>query len=148
MKYSSALLGGLAGATALTILHETVRKVNEDAPRMDLLGKEAITKSLKCVHVAIPNEDNLFKINMACDIISNSLYYSFAGVCDEKQSVLTGALLGVTAGIGAVALPKPMGLDDAPSNRTTQTKLMTIGWYTFGGLIAGITCKLLHNPPK
>ena len=76
MKYSSALLGGLAGAAALTILHETVRKVNEDAPRMDLLGKEAITKTLKCVDVAIPNEDNLFKINMACDIISNSLYYS------------------------------------------------------------------------
>jgi hypothetical protein len=29
-----------------------------------------------------------------------------------------------------------MGLGKAPSNRTRQTQLMTVAWYTIGGLVA------------
>ncbi len=145
MKLSSAILGGFAGAAVLTLIHETVRRVNADAPRMDLLGMEAISKSLKSADVQVPEEDSLFKITMAGDIITNSLYYSLAGIGDEKKVILRGALLGVAAGFGAVYLPKPLGLDEAPANRTTQTKLMTVAWYAAGGLVAGLTAKLLEN---
>ena len=46
MKTIAALGGGLAGAAAVTLLHETVRRIVPEAPRMDLLGKQALSKGL------------------------------------------------------------------------------------------------------
>lgn len=45
MKYG-ALLGGLAGVCALTLLHETARRKTKKAPRMDKLGMEALAKGI------------------------------------------------------------------------------------------------------
>jgi len=145
MKFSSAILGGITGATVLTLLHESVRRVNKNAPRMDKMGMEAIAKTLESVNVAVAKEENLFKITMAGDIISNSLYYSLAGLGNEKQVIVRGALLGAAAGLGAVYLPKPLGLNEAPSNRTTETKLLTVAWYLTGGLVAGIAAKFFES---
>lgn len=145
MKIVSALGGGIAGALALTLLHETVRRINADAPRMDLLGMQALAKSLQRLNTQIPDDDKLFRITMAGDILSNSLYYSIAGVGGENRAILRGTLLGLAAGIGAVYLPKPLGLNPAPSNRTFQTTFMTIVLYLAGGLVAGAAGKLLEN---
>jgi len=145
MKLLSAIGGGFAGAAVLTLLHETLRRVNTDAPRMDKLGMEAISKSLEAVNVKVPEEDNLFKITMTGDIISNSLYYSLATIGDEKKVLLRGILLGLAAGFGAVYLPKPLGLNESPSNRTPETKLMTVGLYLAGGLVTGFAAQLLEN---
>ncbi|MEJ7677528.1 MAG: hypothetical protein WKG06_06575 [Segetibacter sp.] len=108
MKLSSAIGGGIAGAVALTLIHETIRRLNQDAPRMDLLGMEAIAKTLDSADAKVPEEDRLFKITMAGDIFSNSIYYSLAGIGNEHQAILRGTLLGLAAGIGAVYLPKPL----------------------------------------
>jgi hypothetical protein len=148
MKLASAIGGGFAGALTLTLLHETIRRFNANAPRMDQLGMEAIGKSLEAVNVPAPEEDNLFKITMAGDIISNSLYYSAASIGDEKRVILRGTLLGLAAGFGAVYLPKPLGLSEAPSNRTSETKLMTVGLYLVGGLVASIASKLIESIDK
>lgn len=145
MKLLSAIAGGVAGATVLTLLHETVRRVNKDAPRMDLLGMEAVSKSLQSVNIAVPEEDDLFKITMAGDMISNSLYYSLAAIGDEKKVILRGALLGLAAGFGAVYLPKPLGLNESTATRTSQTKLMTVGLYLAGGLAAAATSLLIEK---
>jgi hypothetical protein len=145
MKLLSAVGGGFAGGAVLTLLHETVRRLHTEAPRMDLLGMEAISKSLEAVNVEVPEEDNLFKITMAGDIITNSLYYSLASVGDEKRMLLRGIVLGLAAGFGAVYLPKPLGLDETPSNRTAETKLMTVGLYLAGGLVASLTSKLIEG---
>lgn len=145
MKLSSAIGGGITGAVALTLIHQTVKKLSPDAPRMDLLGMEAIAKSLKSVHADVPGKNKLFTITMAGDIFSNSLYYSLAGIGNERQAILRGALLGLAAGIGGVYLPKPLGLNEKPSNRTPQTKLMTVALYSIGGVVAGMAGKLIEN---
>lgn len=145
MKILSAMGGGIAGAVALTLLHETIRRKNADAPRMDLLGIQALAKSLKTVDAPVPDEHKLFKITMAGDVLSNSLYYSIAGIADENGAILRGTLLGLAAGIGAVYLPKPLGLNPAPAARTFQTRLMTIALYLAGGVVAGVTGKLIEN---
>jgi len=145
MKFTSAILGGLAGATVLTILHESVRKVNKNAPRMDKLGMEAIDKTLQKVNVEAPEKNTLFKITLAGDLITNALYYSLIGLGGKKQVILRGGLLGLAAGLGGVYLPKPMGLNPAPSNRTTETKLLTTAWYLTGGLVAGIATGLIEE---
>src|ERR671920_94498 len=106
MKVTTALTGGLAGAGLLTILHETIKRADPDAPRMDLLGMNALSKMLHSADREVPSRDKLFAITMAGDLISNSLYYSLAGAGQSNQ-VGKGALLGLAAGIGGIVLPRP-----------------------------------------
>jgi len=144
MKVSHALLGGLAGACAITILHQVIKnKDEEEAPRMDLLGMESITKLLNKVGVEVPNDDKLYYITMAGDVVSNTLYYSLAGV-GEKKTWFKGPLLGLAAGLGAVFLPKPLGLNEKHSNKTKETQLLSVLYYFAGGVISSAVVKLLN----
>jgi hypothetical protein len=61
MKLSSAIGGGIAGAITLTLIHETVRRPITDAPRMDLLGMEAIAKTLDSVDARFLKKINFLK---------------------------------------------------------------------------------------
>ncbi|GAA4329761.1 hypothetical protein GCM10023184_20580 [Flaviaesturariibacter amylovorans] len=138
------MAGGLAGATLLTLVHETVRRAVPKAPRMDLLGMQALAKGLHKLGLNIPNPTRLFYYTMAGDLVSNALYYSLGGV-NNRKIVLRATLLGLAAGVGAILLPEKMGLNDAPSSRTTATKLMTVGLYLLGGLAAGIVQRAMQK---
>ena len=128
-----ALLSGLAGAVLLTVLHETVRQLRPaDAPRMDVLGIRGLRKLLG--HAPQPDHETAYGLTLLGDIVSNGLYYSLVGT--GRGAWARGTALGVAAGVGAVVLPGPLGLGEAPSNRTPQTQLMTIAWYLAGGLAA------------
>lgn len=145
MKAIAALTGGIAGACALTLLHEIVRKSDPDAPRMDLLGMDALSKMMKTGDIELPDKTTLFTLTMAGDLLSNSLYYSLAGFGSHKQIWLRGILLGLGAGLGAVYLPEPLGLKEAPSNRTVRTKAMTVAWYLTGGVVASAVISSLKR---
>src|SRR5215208_1738050 len=127
MKPISALGGGLAGATAITLLHESLKKIVPQAPRIDLLGMNAISRGLKAAGMKTPNENRLFTWALAGDLVSNSLYYSLSGVGRQKNVWIKSSLMGLAAGIAAVALPGPLGLNGKHSNKTTATKLITVG---------------------
>jgi hypothetical protein len=142
MKPLTALGGGLAGACAVTLLHETARKVVPNAPRMDLLGMNALTKGLKIIGASTPRERQLYSWSLAGDLISNSIFYSIAGIEKIDNTLAKGAALGLAAGLGAVLLPKPMGLEDQYTNRSIETKIMTVGLYVIGGLVAAAVMKL------
>lgn len=130
-----ALGSGLAGAVAVNILHETVRHLRPaDAPRMDLLGERGLRKLLGKADAPQPDHETAYYLTLAGDLLTNGLYYSLVG--RGKGTWWRGAALGVAAGVGGVVLPGPMGLGTAPSNRTPQTKAMTVAWYTVGGLVA------------
>ena len=144
MKASTALMSGLAGATTLTIVHEIVKRVDPKAPRMDLLGMNAISKMLYKAHKTPPDRQTLFLITMAGDLVANALYYSLTGV-GRKGHWLKGTLLGTAAGIGGVLLPKPMGLNPAYSGRTNSTKAMTVMLYLIGGLVTSAVLKALDE---
>ena len=47
MKIVDGLIGGLAGAISITIIHEIVRKIYPDAPRLDLLGEQGAVKLME-----------------------------------------------------------------------------------------------------
>jgi hypothetical protein len=144
MKLLRSLTAGFAGALVLTALHETVRRLRpEDAPRMDVLGMRGLRKLLGKAHAPQPDDDTLFDMTMAGDVLSNGLYYSLVG--SGKHAVRRGLLLGVAAGVGGVVLPGPLGLGEGPSNRTPQTQLMTVAWYTAGGLVAGAVARALRK---
>jgi hypothetical protein len=145
MSFLKALGSGLAGAVALTAIHETVRRVSPDAPRMDVLGMRAIAKSLRAAGEEPPDRDTLFGITLAGDVASNSLYYALVGLGDPRKAAARGALLGLAAGLGAVLLPGPLGLGTDASARTRGTRLMTVAWYTAGGLVAGAAMQSLSG---
>lgn len=145
MKLISAIAGGVAGAVTITLIHEITRRLIDDAPRMDKMGMEALENTLEKAGAPVPEEKTLFKMTMAGDILSNSIYYAISGAGAANKSFARGGALGLAAGIGAVVLPKYIGLHPAPSNRTPQTKLMTTGLYLIGGIVAGAVTKYIDK---
>lgn len=148
MKALAALGGGLAGAVTLTIIHEGIKKIDPKAPRMDLLGMQSLSKILRGVGQMPPKGENLYWATMAGDLISNALYYSVVGLGERRNILFNGLQLGASAGLGAVVLPKYLGLNNRHSNRTTKTGLMTVAYYLIGGLVASAVTKSLLKRKK
>lgn len=143
MKTIASLGGGLAGACTVTLLNESVKRIVPKAPRMDLLGMNAVSKGLNAAGIKTPTGTQLYAMALAGDILSNCLYYAIAGAGNEKNIWLKSSLLGLAAGVAAVTLPGPLGLEEKHSARTTETKLMTIGLYVAGALVATSIMKLM-----
>lgn len=148
MKATTVLAGGLAGATAVTLIHESIKAVVPQAPRMDRLGMEAIAKGLRKANREVPRQEALFTAALAGDLLSNAIYYSAIGIGGEKNIWLRSTLLGLSAGIGAVVLPAPLGLNERHSNRTITTQLMTIGLYVTGALVTTAVIKVLNRKKR
>jgi hypothetical protein len=145
-RLTSSFIGGIAGAVALNILHQVVKQFDQKAPHVDLIGEEALSNGLKKIGIKLPVGDQLFSATLAADLVSNAAYYSMIGLGKKKYLLYHGAAHGLCAGIGAITLTKRLGLSDAPVTRTEHTKLLTVGWYTFGGLAAGfVMLKLRRN---
>jgi hypothetical protein len=47
MKVSAGLAGGLAGTLTVASIHEALKKITPDAPRMDILDMELIPYFIK-----------------------------------------------------------------------------------------------------
>jgi hypothetical protein len=135
MKLLRALTGGLAGSVILTSLHQLLQKNYKNAPRMDLLGEEAIAKGFNKVGADRPSENKLHKMALAGDIVANTLFFGAAATTISSCS--KGTLLGIAAGLGGIYLPEKLGLNPEHSNRTLQTKVLTVGLYALGGYVAG-----------
>lgn len=140
MKLSSAI-GGLAGACTLTLLNESIRKIDKDAPRLDLLGTNAVAKLAKgSIH---PGDAK--KASLAGDLITNSLYYGMADAGNKSKTLVRGTLLGLGAGLGALTLAKPLGLDARMAQTSAKTKALTVAWYLVSGLVAAAMINLLNK---
>ena len=148
MKALSMIGSGLAGAATLTLIHETVRKFDPKAPRMDLLGMQALSRILRATGTQPPSENKLYGWTMAGDLVSNALYYSLAGVGRKKTILEKGIALGVAAGLGALALPKPLNLNQRYSNRTVHTQVLTFSYYLIGSIVAAAIMKRLERKER
>ena len=143
MSVVRAAASGFTGACVLTLIHESARRAWPRAPRMDVLGMRAIAKSMRGLGQEPPRDEELHTLALVGDVIGNSLYYSLVAVGRPEGALLRGTLLGLAAGAGARLLPEPLGLGNAPSARTPETKAMTVGWYLAGGLAAALAYRLL-----
>ena len=145
---SAGLAGGIAGTITVASLHEGLRRITPDAPRMDLLDMDLIRKGLQLAHLEIPETRELERWAVAGELICDTAYYSLAAVGRKKALWTRGTLLGLFAGITAVILPGPPGLSKEPSNKTMATQLMTIGLYLAGGIVAAAITKLVDNAQR
>lgn len=145
MKIETNIIGGLAGAIALNAVHQIAQKYSDKAPRVDLVGEEALSKSLSAVGISPPTGKSLKNSTFAADIISNATYYSMIGKGGSKNIMLRGVGYGLAAGLGAVGLTKPLGLDDTPVTYTNATKVLTVAWYVIGGLAAAFAIRQMNK---
>ena len=145
MDFLKSLIAGFAGAAALNILHETVRKFDKEAPRLDLLGEEALQKSTKALNLPIPSGDKLYNVTIVGDILSNGTYYAAIGIGSEKFLVLKALGYGLSAGLAAIKLPEPLGLDDRPVASSDERKIMILGYYVFGALVTAGVLRMMSK---
>jgi hypothetical protein len=137
------LTAGLLGSLALNFLHETLRKNETNVPKINLLGEEALNKTrIGLGKTPITDEEELYKATLKADLISNTMYYSLIG--GKSKYIWPKAIIfGLGAGLGALKLPKPLGLDPEPVAATDQMKALTVGYYLFGALVTGFVLKSL-----
>ena len=112
---------------------------------MDLLGMNAVARLMKGNDIMSMTASKLFPTAIAGDLITNSLYFSMADAGDKNKTLIRGALLGLGAGVGAVTLPKTLGLNEEATTRTTKTKVLTVAWYLIGGLVAAAAINLMQK---
>lgn len=143
MKTLNSTIGGFAGAAALNIVHQTLKQFIDNAPRVDLVGEQALNRGLKIIGAKPLKGDMLFAGTLAADVVSNAAYYSLIGLGGRKSLLARGAAFGLAAGIGALALTKQLGLNDTPITKNAETKLLTVGYYLLGGIVAAITINAL-----
>jgi len=145
MKLVNSIIGGLAGALALNIIHETARHLSKDAPQIHKIGEEAVVKLAEAGGVHAPTGNELYATTLVGDVISNGLYYSAIGIGSPKSRWIKAISLGLSAGTAALKLTKPLGLDDAPVNKNEATKVMTMAWYLIGALVAAAVINRLER---
>lgn len=132
------ILAGLGGAIALNIVHEIIRKNFHNVPEVNKVGEEALNKALTTIDMKITDKDQLYGATLAGDVLSNGIYYAATATTGFDM------VSGVAAGLGAVLLPKKMGLDDSPVAESNQKKIMTVGYYLFGAVVT----KLIYDKIK
>jgi hypothetical protein len=125
----------LTGSLVLNLVHEVARKQINRAPRINEIGEEAVAKTFKKMGRTPPSEKKRYAMAMAGDLVANTAYYRMIAGNSRRETWIRGLLFGVVAGVGALTATKPMGLDDAPVNRSARTKVLTVLYYTVGGLI-------------
>lgn len=127
---------GVAGAVTVTLLNEGVRQMVRHAPRMDVIGERALVGVVRAAGGEPPQGEALYRWTMAADLLSNALYYSLVATGSPGGVWKRGSALGLGAGLGAVFLPRPLGLGDQPGERKPLTPVLTAAWYFAGGLAA------------
>lgn len=144
-----AVVAGIAGSLTTNVLHELTRRAWSDAPRVDLLGMQAVAKSFNLLKLPVPKGRALYGSTFVVDIVTNSLYFSLVGAVSQEHPVAAGAAAGIVAGCGAVVLPPRLGLAAQLTNRTAFRRALSIALYTAGGLAAGYTQRALsHGEPQ
>lgn len=84
----NALVAGAVGAVTTNVLHELVRRGVPAAPRVDLLGMQALAK-LVATRAKPPAGKALYAQTMTADLLSNSAYFSLIGLAPRARAVQT-----------------------------------------------------------
>jgi len=112
-------------------------------PRVDIVGMRSVAKLARAAGTEPPG--HLRSTALAGDILSNSLYYSLTGVFGRRNAILTGACIGIAAGVGLLVLSPALGVGNAEVNRTTGTQIAAAGMYFTSGIIAGALYEALAD---
>ena len=140
----SNLVAGFAGALALNVLHESIKN-KKSTPRIDLLGEQALQKTVRYFGGNVTDSEELYTATLAGDLISNTIYYSGIAAGGARYIWPKAIAMGLLAGVGAIKLPEPLGLNPKPVAKNNQIKAMTVGYYLFGAVVTAIVATALKK---
>ena len=141
--FSKAVAAGAIGAATTNVLHELIRRFTPEAPRVDLLGMQALAHLLEAAGAGTPGHGALYLLTLTGDLASNSGYFALLGAAPRDRALAAGTALGLAAGLGAVYLPGPLGLSTRPTDRGLLTRAITVALYGAGGVAAGAAYRAL-----
>ena len=144
MRNLRRMLAGLVGAMAVTALNGWRSRHDARAPRLDQLGMEALRRGYRGLGRRPPGTTPLFRQALGADLMANGLFYAWSA----RGSYLRAGALGLLAGVGAVLLPRRMGLPTRHTARSARTRNLTVAYYTAGALVARAASGLLAPPPE
>ena len=141
-RLTRSLTSGVAGALALTTIHETGRRLVTNAPRMDEVAMRGLRKVL-------PGKQRdpvrLHKLALAGDLVSNAVYYSVIAAPTRKATWMRAGALGTAAGLCALLLPERIGLGAPPNSDRRANQFMTVAWYLAGALAAAFVATRIRE---
>ena len=141
MKLIPSLIAGACGAVFLNVIHESMRQFIPEAPRVDLIGRQLVAQTFLAMNEPPPPDSKEYALAMTGDILSNTIYYGLVGIGTRHRAPLRGLILGAIGGWGAVKAPNYLDLPQDAVQRHPATRVMTVAWYTLGGLAAGIAAR-------
>ena len=148
MNLIQSLTAGACGAVLLNAVHESMRQFVPEAPRVDLIGRQLVAQTFLAMNEPPPPDSREYALAMAGDVLSNTLYYSLVGFGSHRRAVLRGLVLGAVGGWAAVKAPEYLDLPEDAVQRHPATKLMTVAWYTLGGLAAGMMIRRIRQSDR
>ena len=126
---------GLAGAAAATLASETAKRAR---PSYSPLGFLSRRRRL---------QNQFGRKTLAGALLSTPLISNLIGGRSVKRDLLRSALLGLSAGVGTLAMPRQKGFWGARGRRT-GSGLTTVGRLLAGGLIAAAASRLFKGKSR
>lgn len=147
-KLASALEGGLAGVTTISLLTETLRKINGHSSNNHLLDGRNLKRRFKKAKSKKPQKATKQFIRLAGDLLSSTAFLGVSSLGKKRNAMLRGGVLGTAAGLGSVLLN---GLENGHGKTNGQegyhltglpkdkflSQVLEVSLYAIGGLIAG-----------
>lgn len=144
-RIARAMGSGAVGAVVLTVVHEAARRLLPGAPQVHVLGMRAVARGASAAGRRPPDRQGQYRWALVGDLLSNAAYYALVGMVGRHHPERTGAILGAGAGVGTALLPPPLGFGHQPGERFPMTHLLTVAWYTVGGVAAGAAYRSLSR---
>lgn len=146
MSFLRNIIPALAGSVALNIIHELARKQLKNVPQINEIAEEGIEKVWMTMGNKPPEGKDLYGAALAGDIVANTAFFRTISGDTPQETWIKGILLGAAAGIGALTLSEPLGLNDKHVNRNRKVQALTILYYLIGGLVtAGVYNAIKRN---
>src|SRR5262245_17089901 len=127
-----ALGYGLAGAAAATLASETAKRARPGSSPLGFLSRR------RRLHNPFARK------TLAGALFSTPLLGNLIGGRSVKRDLFRSALLGLSAGVGSLAIPQRRGFWGARGGRT-GSGLGTIGRLLAGGLVAAAASRFLNR---
>lgn len=155
MKLAQAIEGGLAGATTISLLTNTLRKIDGSATQGTLFDGRNLQKRFKKARSKKPGKAAKQYIRLAGDVLESAAFLGLTSLGKRKHAMLRGAILGTIAGLGAEFMHEAKEDKDKSSDVLLEDEQKTVapkedllkkaarvGLYTAGGLVAGKVIQL------
>jgi hypothetical protein len=126
---------GLAGAAAATLASKTARRARPSYSPLGFLSRRSWF------------QNQFGRKTLAGALLSTPLISNLIGGRSVKRDLLRSALLGLSAGVGSLAMPQQKGFWRTRGGRT-GSRLTTVGRLLAGGLIAAAASRLFSRTSR